>query len=89
MLHSSGAAFAIPEKATGLRMKPLDPAYLGTELLPATGDGVGNGFKARFRRYQQSKLAQLVAGTALAESLGSAGSSVKVLMANPGAAATG
>ena len=87
VLHSSGAAFAIPEnKATG-KMKALDAAYFGKE--PLTGDGVGDGLKARMRRYQQSKLAQLVAGTALAESLASAGSAIKVLMANPGAAATG
>jgi NAD(P)-dependent dehydrogenase (short-subunit alcohol dehydrogenase family) len=85
VLHSSGAAF-LTHKKTG-RMTPLDARYLGKEPLPV--DGTGNGTKARFRRYQQSKLAQLVAGSALAESLSSQGSSVKVLMANPGAAATG
>ena len=86
VLHSSGAAFAIPEKATG-KMKPLDARFMGKE--PLAGDGVGDGTKARMRRYQQSKLAQLVAGTALAETLASQHSSIKVLMANPGAAATG
>ena len=86
VLHSSGAAF-LTKKKTG-RMTPLDARYLGKEE-PLPGDGTGNGTKARFRRYQQSKLAQLVAGSALAQSLSAQGSSVKVLMANPGAAATG
>lgn len=88
VLHSSGAAFVPPEdKKTG-RMKRLDAQYLGKETA-LTGDGAGDGLKARFRRYQQSKLVQLVAGAALAESLQATGSKVKVLMANPGAAATG
>jgi NAD(P)-dependent dehydrogenase (short-subunit alcohol dehydrogenase family) len=84
VLHSSGAALS--QFGTG-RIAPLDACYLGKEALPA--DGVGDSNGARARRYQQSKLVLLVAGTALSEELVASGSAVKVLMANPGAAATG
>lgn len=58
VMHSSGAAFRFYEEGSR-QPKSLDAQYFGTVKL--VGDGGGDKFKARFRRYQQSKLAQYVA----------------------------
>ena len=88
ILHSSGAALK-PASKKSPAIPALDSQYLKSGGVTTDADGMGDGLKARFRRYQQSKLAQLVAGTALSEALVAKGSSVKVLMCNPGLAATG
>lgn len=85
VLHTSGQAFKMPDKATG-KLKPLDAMYFGKDAF--IGDAAGDSMKARMRRYQQSKLAMIVAGIALAEELLGRKSAIKVLIAHPGMAAT-
>ena len=84
-MHSSGAAFRRPDKETG-KLKRVDAQYYSTGEL--TGDGVADDTQGKMRRYQQSKLAQLVAGLALHEAHADSGSKVKVLVCHPGIAAT-
>ena len=66
-------------------MKPLDEDYLSSN----GGNLGGNGITAKYTRYQQTKLAQVVFSYALHDKLQSTNSLVKAISVHPGITATG
>eukprot|EP00933_Yihiella_yeosuensis_P004352 TRINITY_DN108718_c0_g1_i1.p1 TRINITY_DN108718_c0_g1~~TRINITY_DN108718_c0_g1_i1.p1 ORF type:complete len:391 (-),score=65.63 TRINITY_DN108718_c0_g1_i1:398-1411(-) len=80
--------------ARKLEEKPLALNILQAKYMqPRPAEGLGgdegvNGYGARYRRYQQSKLANLVFTSALHEHLATAGLNIKVVCAHPGLTAS-
>lgn len=83
--HSSSARNGMDESSR----RPLDAKYFEPSSSKAFPEYLtGSGFRARWARYQQTKLCNTVFTLALKDKLGAKGSKVKSLVCHPGGAAT-